>query len=105
MITIKFFESRMFMKIKKGTLMGEIYGRVARWIGVAPGLIRLSGKLNPNGEKVTNIEPNILALDDTNRIALLKLKVQDSIQYNLKVVKNRDDFSQIKRLTVGGSSI
>jgi hypothetical protein len=37
------------MKVKKGILMEEKYGRIARWIGIAPGMIRLSGKLYSNG--------------------------------------------------------
>jgi hypothetical protein len=51
METIKFFKSRLFLKVKKNTFMKEIYGRVAKLIGINPGMIRLRRKLLPNNRK------------------------------------------------------
>jgi hypothetical protein len=89
------------MKVEKGTLMEEIYGRVAKWIGVLPNMIRLGGRLYSNGKKIVNIEPNVAILDDLNRITVLKIEIQNFILYNVKIANNKDDISQMRRIKVG----
>jgi hypothetical protein len=47
MITAKFFESKMFLKVKRNSLMNEIYARIGRWIWINPNYISLNGRLYP----------------------------------------------------------
>jgi hypothetical protein len=88
------------MKVKKCTFMSEIYSRAARWIGVIPRVIRLSGKLHLGGTKVANGDPNVLVLDKINLITVLKMDIQDSLLYSLNLINERDDMSQMKRIKV-----
>jgi hypothetical protein len=76
------------MKVKKGTYIGEVYSRAA------------SGRLNPDEEKITNIDPKIVVLNVTNRVIVLKMEIQDLLLYSLTKVNDRDNLSQMKRLVI-----
>jgi hypothetical protein len=72
------------------------------WIGINPGLIRLSGKLFQNGQKVKNIGPDVPTVNEVNRITVLKMELENQVLFNVKVVNERDDIDQMKKFRVGG---
>jgi hypothetical protein len=39
LLTVKFFETRIFLKAKRNTLMSEIYGRIGRLLNIDPRLL------------------------------------------------------------------
>jgi hypothetical protein len=42
------------MKVKRNSLMCEIYGMIGTWVGIDPIYIKLNGKFNPEGTKIWN---------------------------------------------------
>jgi hypothetical protein len=62
----KIFESKLSIHIEEGTLIEEIYSRVAQWVGIISGVISLSGRLYPGGPKIKNNRPNIVAREGIN---------------------------------------
>jgi hypothetical protein len=102
MVTVKFFVSKLFMKVKRKSLMGDVYGRIGRWIGVDPRFIRFDGKLHPEGTKLIGISPETQVINETNRVTKIKLELSSQMIYNVKMIMNEDDSSQMKKFLVGG---
>jgi hypothetical protein len=53
-------EYKLIMHIEGETLMSEIYERAAKWIGMIPGVIGLSGRLYPGGPKIKTMTQTLL---------------------------------------------
>jgi hypothetical protein len=86
--------------VKINSLIGEIYARIGRWIGIDPSFIKLSGKLYPGGLKVVNINPDTRVINEINRITKVKVELEEQMIHNLKIIVNNDDSSQMKEFMV-----
>jgi hypothetical protein len=47
LITIKFFETRIFLRTKRNTTMLEIYGRVGKLLNISPRFIMIKRQIIP----------------------------------------------------------
>jgi hypothetical protein len=100
LVTVKFFETRIFLRTKRNTTMSEIYGRVGNLINVNPKFIKLNARLHPNGNKNNNISPETKVVDGLNRITVIKVELCHHENYNININKHIDDFSQMKNLII-----
>jgi hypothetical protein len=80
--------------------MDQIYSRVAKWIGIIPGVISLSGRFYLGGPKIKNISPNIAARGGVNAITYLKMEVGDVFLHDVKVVHDAVDTEMLARIQV-----
>jgi hypothetical protein len=91
LVVVKFWESKLTIHIEDCTMMDEIYGRAAKWICIIPRVISLSGRLYPGGPKVKNISPNTVARGGGSAITYLKMKVNDTFLYDIRIVHDAVD--------------
>jgi hypothetical protein len=104
LITVKFFESFLFFKVKMNSLMYEVYGRIGRWIGIDPKFIKINGKQHPEGRKLVNINPEMRIVDNVNQITVVKIELCNQVIHNVETIINTDDSNQMKRFMIGGQS-
>jgi hypothetical protein len=100
LVTVKFFETRIFLRTKRSTKMLEIYGRVGKLLNVNPKYLKLNARLYPNGSNNNNISPDTNVVDGVNRTTVIKVELSQQENYNIEFIKHVDDFSQMKNLMI-----
>jgi hypothetical protein len=100
LITVKFFETRIFLRTKRSTKLQEIYVRVGNLLNVNPKFLQLNAIIYPNGIKMNNISPDVRIVDGTNRVTMVKVELCQQANYDIEVVKHVDDYSQVKDVMI-----
>jgi hypothetical protein len=101
-VVVKFWESKLSISVDENTRVEVIIQRTARWLGVDPTFIELSGRMFPGGEK-RKLDPEMIIINDTNKINYVKAVISDNLVNNVKWKEFGDDDINMMAIQVGGN--
>jgi hypothetical protein len=102
LITIRFLNINLVMKIEYGSIMEEVYQRVAEWLNLYLKNINLIEPLCPGGKKIRNLAQDIVVRDDKPLVIYLKVEISKISQNNLNKRVYSNIMNDLKKIEIEG---